>query len=83
MRIRTYLNSPTNVNKRNKIEELKHKQENGLSITLKTLLDSGAGTSVISTEAVRHLKKTNNDATEFITMVDTFKTNKHVIYILK
>ena len=86
MSIRTYLNSPTNVNKRRKIEpkptvlivfcKLKHKRENGSSITLKTLLDSGASTSVISTEAIRHLKKTNNDATEFNTMAGTFKTNK-------
>ena len=86
MSIRTYLNSPINVNKRIKIVskptvpivfcELKYKRENNSSITLKTLLDSGASTSVISTEAVRHLKKTNNDATEFNTMAGTFKTKK-------
>ena len=63
--IQTYLKS--HPNKRQKIEpvtlipitfvELKVKQENDTYATLRTLLDSGASSTLITAKAVRHLKK--------------------------
>ena len=61
----TYLKS--HPNKRQKIKpatliplifvELKVKQENETYATLRTLLDSGASTTLINAKAVQHLKK--------------------------
>ena len=84
--LRFYLNSPENKNKRIKIEpvetvpiifvELKIKRENNQTVTLRTLLDSGASCSVISDKAVHHLKKTKDESTSFSTMAGTFNTNR-------
>ena len=63
--LQTYLKS--HPNKRQKIEpvtlipitfvELKVKQENDTYATLRTLLDSGASSTLVNAKAVRHLKK--------------------------
>ena len=63
--IRTYLKS--HPHKRQKIEpvtlipitsiELKVKQENKTYTTFKKILDSGASSTLITTKAVRHVKK--------------------------
>ena len=84
--LRTYLNSPENPNKRIKITpvhtvpivfvDLKIKRENNKTVSLRTLLDSGASCSVISEKAVHHLKKTKDESTSFCTMAGTFNTNR-------
>ena len=43
--------------------ELKVKQENETYTTLKTLVDSGATSTLITSNAVRHLKKTHEKTT--------------------
>ena len=69
--LQTYLKS--HPNKRHKIEpvtlipitfvELKVKQENDTFATLRTLLDSGASSTLITAKAVRHLKKLHEKKT--------------------
>ena len=80
--IRTYLKS--HPNKRQKIVpvplipitfvELKVKRENNTYATLKTLLDSGASATLITSKAVRHLKKTSCEKTSFDCVAGSFSS---------
>ena len=84
--VRTYLNIHHNNNKRIKIEqtplvpitfcELKTKRENNTYETYKALLDSGASSSLITENSVRHLKKVISTETSFGTVAGNFSTNK-------
>ena len=47
---------------------------NNSKTLLKTLLDSGASSSVISSRAVKHLKTDKSESTSFLTMAGTFNT---------
>ena len=54
--------------------ELKVKRENNTYATLKTLLDSGASATLITSKAVRHLKKTSCEKTSFDCVAGSFSS---------